>query len=215
MSIFQPERYLLKKQVKKYAHYIKGIVLDAGSGAGERYKFFFKFNKYVTLDTDSSHGADIVGSVENIPTESGGFDSLISTQVLEHVKNPQKAAEEFYRVLKPGGYCLVTVPQLNELHEEPYDYFRFTKYGLEEIFSHAGFKIILIERRGGFWSANMQIRIRYTIDLFRLQKIRFLRWIFQPFILLGGMLAILFDFFDKSHANQKHAIGWLIIAQKP
>jgi len=212
--IFQPDRYLLKKQIQKHAHYVKGIVLDAGSGDGERYKSFFKFDKYITLDIDSSHGAEIVGSVEDIPAESERFDSVVSTQVLEHVKNPQKAVEEFYRVLKPDGHCLVTVPQINELHEEPNDYFRFTKYGLEEVFKKAGFNIVLLDQRGGFWSANMQIQVRYAIDLFRLNKIRLLRWILQPFILINGILAILFDFVDRSRANRKHAIGWLIIAKK-
>ncbi len=144
--LFQPERYLLKKQIKANARYIRGVVLDAGSGDGERYKKFFKFNKYITLDINSTYGSDIVGSVEDIPAESGSFDSVISTQVLEHVKNPQNAVREFYRVLKPGSYCLATAPQLNELHGEPNDYFRFTKYGLEEIFNSAGFKIISIER---------------------------------------------------------------------
>lgn len=212
--IFQPDRYLLKKQVKKYALYIRGVVLDAGSGEGDRYKSFLKFDKYITLDINSNSGADIIGSVENIPLKENSVDSIISTQVLEHVKNPQKAASEFYRVLKSGGYCLVTAPQLNELHEEPNDYFRFTKYGLEEIFNQAGFKIIVTDRRGGFWSAHMQIQIRYAIDLFSLKKIKILRWIFQPFILLNGITAILLDFIDKSRANSKHAIGWLIIAQK-
>lgn len=215
MTIFQPDRYLLKKQIKKYAHYIKGVVLDAGSGESERYKKFFKFDKYIKLDINPNGKPDILGSVESIPLEDNHVDSVISTQVLEHVKNPQKAVEEFYRILKSGGHCLVTAPQLNELHEEPNDYFRFTKFGLEEIFSQAGFKIILIDQRGGFWSANTQIQIRYAIDLFRLKKIRLLCWIFQPFIWLNGILAILFDSFDKSNASRKHAIGWLIIAQKP
>lgn len=213
--LFQPDRYLLKNQVKKYAHYIKGVVLDAGSGEGDRYKNFFKFDKYINLDINKNSNPDIIGSVENISLGDNSVDSIVSTQVLEHIKNPHKAVEEFYRVLKSGGYCLVTVPQLNELHEEPHDYFRFTKYGLEEIFRHTGFKIILIDRRGGFWSANRQMQIRYVIDLFRLNKVHLLRWIFQPFILLNGFLAILFDFFDKSRASRKHAIGWLIIAQKP
>ncbi len=212
--LFQPERYLLKKQIKANAYYIKGVVLDAGSGDGERYKKFFKFDKYIKLDIDSSHHPDIVGSVEDIPLGNNSVDSVVSTQVLEHVKNPQKAVHEFYRVLKPGGYCLTTVPQMNELHDEPNDYLRFTKYGLEEIFRSAGFKITLIDQRGGFWSANAQMRIRYTIDLFRLSKIRLLRWIFQPFVWLNGMTAVLIDVFDKSRASRKHAIGWLIIAQK-
>lgn len=214
MSIFQPDRYLLKKQIQKHAHYIKGIVLDAGSGDGERYKKFFNFSKYIKLDINKNNNPDIVGSVLNIPLGDSSVDSIISTQVLEHVKNPAKAVSEFYRVLKPRGYCIVTIPQMNELHEEPNDYFRFTKYGLEEIFNNVYFKIILIDQRGGYWSANVQIQIRYAIDLFRLNKIRILRWIFQPFIWLNGMLAILFDYFDRSRANRKHAIGWLIIVQK-
>ena len=213
--IFQPDRYLLKQQIKKHAHYLRGVVLDAGSGESERYKKFLKFDKYIKLDINPDGKPDILGSVENIPLKNNSVDSTISTQVLEHVKNPQKAVEEFYRVLKSGGYCLVTVPQINELHEEPHDYFRFTKFGVEEIFSHAGFKIIVIDQRGGFWSTDMQIRIRYVIDLFRLNKIYLLRWIFQPFILINGILAILLDFIDKSYASRKHAIGWLIIAQKP
>lgn len=214
MNTFQPDRYLLKKQIQKHSHYMKGIVLDAGSGEGDRYKEFFNFDKYIRLDINKDNVPDIIGSVLNIPLESNSVDSIISTQVLEHVKNPQKAVSEFYRVLRTGGHCLVTVPQLNELHEEPNDYFRFTKYGLEEIFRNAGFKIIVIDQRGGFWSANMQMQIRYIIDLFRLNKIRILRWIFQPFILLNGIFAILLDFFDRSRANRKHAIGWLIIAKK-
>lgn len=212
--LFQPDRYLLKKQIKKNAHYIRGIVLDAGSGEGRRYKSFFKFDKYITLDIRPESGADIVGSVENIPLENGSVDSIISTQVLEHIENPAKAVSEFYRVLKPGGHCLVTAPQLNELHEEPHDYFRFTKYGLEELFKNAGFKTILIERRGGFWVSQIQMKIRYLIDLLNLNKSKPLRIFFNPIFAIGGYLSIWLDDFDKSRANQKHALGWLIVAKK-
>lgn len=212
--LFQPDRYLLKKQIKGSARYIKGIVLDAGSGDIRRYKSFFKFDKYLTLDVSSSGKPDIIGSVENIPIDDNSVDSVFSVQVLEHVKNPQKAVEEFYRVIKSGGHCLVTVPQLNELHEEPNDYFRFTKFGLEKIFKKAGFKILLMERRGGFWTANFQMKIRYAIDLFNLNHHAWLARIFNLFFIIGGRISILIDKFDKSAANQKHTLGWLIIAQK-
>lgn len=213
--LFQPDRYFLEKQIKKNARYINGVVLDAGSGGSQRYRSFFKFDKYIKLDINSSHHPDIIGSVEDIPLGDSSVDSVLSTQVLEHVKNPEKAAKEFYRVLKPGGYCIVTVPQMNELHDEPHDYLRFTKYGLKEIFNRAGFKIISIEGRGGFWATGAQMQIRYAIDLFRLNEMRLLRWIFQPFIWLNCMLLILLDGFDKSSASRRHVIGWLIIAQKP
>lgn len=114
--MFQPDRYLLKQQIEKNAPYIRGIVLDAGSGEIRRYKSFFKFEKYITLDINSAVRPDIVGSVENIPLENKSVDSIVSTQVLEHIKDPQKAINEFYRILKPGGCCLITVPQSSELH---------------------------------------------------------------------------------------------------
>lgn len=212
--IFQPDRYLLKKQIKKYSYFIRGSILDAGSGDGERYKKYFNFDKYVTLDIDSAHKADINGSVEDIPIDSEIFDSVISTQVLEHVKNPQKAIEEFYRVLKHKGHCLITIPQLNELHEEPNDYFRFTKFGIEELLHKAGFKIILTEKRGGFWALNGQIQARYIIDLFKLNKHRWIRKFLEPILWLNGKFYLYLDVIDRSNANSKHAIGWLIIAQK-
>ncbi len=213
--MFQPDRYLLKQQIKKNIKYIKGVVLDAGSGEGGRYKSFFKFDKYLTLDINPLSKPDILGSVESIPLENKSIDSIVSTQVLEHIKDPQKAVNEFYRVLKSGGYCLVTAPQFNELHEEPNDYFRFTKYGLEIIFNKAGFKIILLEQRGGFWVTNCQTQIRYVIDLFNLNRHAWLAKIFNPFFLICGRLSILIDGLDKSRANQKHALGWLAIVQKP
>ena len=109
MSIFQPDRYLLIKQVKKHAHYIKGIVLDAGSGDGERYKKIFNFNKYIKLDINPDSGADIIGSAENISLENNSVDSIVSTQVLEHVKNPQKAVEEFYRILIDRKFQIIEI----------------------------------------------------------------------------------------------------------
>ena len=213
--IFQPDRYLLKKQVKKNSHFIKGIILDAGSGNSRRYKSFFKFNKYLTLDINPSDKPDIIGSIENIPLDNDSVDSVVSTQVLEHIKNPQKAVEEFYRVLKLGGYCLATVPQYSELHEEPNDYFRFTKFGLEGLFKNAGFETVLTEKRGGFWVSQVQMKMRYLIDLFNLNRNKLLRICFNPIFLISGHLSIWLDSLDKSRANQKHTLGWLIVAKKP
>ncbi len=211
--MFQPDRYLLKKQIKENAGFVGGVVLDAGSG-GRRYKNFFDFEKYIALDIDSKSNPDIIGSVERIPLHDNSVDSIISTQVLEHVSNPRKAVEEFHRVLKRGGHCLVTAPQSSELHEEPNDYFRFTKFGLEKLFEKSGFETVLIDRCGGFWTLTAQMKIRYLIDLFKLNRRRWLRIIFNPAFFIFGRAAILFDAVDKSEANSKHTLGWLIVAKK-
>ena len=131
MYIFQPDRYLLDKQIRKFSHYIKGKVLDVGAGEVNRYGKYFKFDEYIKMDPRHGDKVDLVGSADNIPLDSESIDSIVCTQVFEHLENPQKSAEEIYRVLKKGGHVLLTVPQMNELHEEPYDFFRYTKFGLK------------------------------------------------------------------------------------
>lgn len=211
--IFKPERYLLNKQIKKFSSYIKGDVLDVGSGKSDRYSRFFKFNKYIRLDVSPDCEPDIIADAQNIPLPDKSFDSVISTQGLEHMPNPLKAVLEFYRLLKENGHCLVTVPFFNELHEEPHDYWRFTKYSLEMMFREAGFEIVSIESRGGFFSVIAQLCIRYLINRFSLFETS-LGVIANPFLKLFGLAMIWLDKADKSGSNRKFAIGWIVVAKK-
>lgn len=212
--IFQPDRYLLVKQINKYSHYIKGKVLDVGAGHYSRYEKFFKVEKYVKMDINHSEHVDIVGSVDSIPMDDSSVDSIVCTQVFEHIKYPEKGAKELYRVLKKGGYILLTVPQLNELHEEPHDYFRYTKYGLKNLFEDVGFKIVEMDQRGGFFSSIAQMIIRFLSDYLDLYNRKFLGKIIGKIIYIFGMLSIKLDGIVKNNANKKHAIGWCCILEK-
>lgn len=212
MMIFQPDRYLLKKQIKEAANHLGGKILDVGAGEIRRYMSLFKFSEYVTVDIDPKFKPDIIAPADKLPVDENSFDSIICTQVLEHAKNPMAVVAEFYRVLKPGGVCLATMPQLNELHEEPRDYWRYTKFGLEELFKSTGFKIVRIDQRGGYFSSVAQIKIRYLIDRFDLMNSR-VKFFMAPITQIYGRFMIWLDSIDKSRANRKHAIGWLIIAR--
>jgi ubiquinone/menaquinone biosynthesis C-methylase UbiE len=66
-------------------------------------------------------------------------DAVLSTQVLEHVADPLSVLAEFFRVLKPDGRLWLTAPFVWYLHEEPYDYYRFTSHGLRFLLERAGF----------------------------------------------------------------------------
>lgn len=214
MVIFQPERVLLIKQIQKYSSYVKGVVLDAGSGKSNRYNdLFTNISRYITLDIDSDNNPEIVASVEEIPLNDESVDTVISTQVLEHLKNPKLAIKEFYRVLKHGGYALVTVPQYGELHEEPNDYFRFTNFGIKYLFENAGFEFVSIDQRGGFFSVIAQMKIRYLIDRFGLYDRKFVI-LLLPMFKLYGKFMIFLDKRDNSPANKKHALGWCLLVQK-
>ena len=96
-------------EAKKYA---KGKLLDMGCGS-KPYELIFSdvVDKYVGIDlppskstSKSENRADVYGSVLDLPFESESFDTVLSTQVLEHVPEPKRMLEEAYRVLKKGGY---------------------------------------------------------------------------------------------------------------
>jgi SAM-dependent methyltransferase len=206
MQIFQPDRYLLNKQIKDAGKYISGKVLDVGAGEFNRYAGHFKYSEYIRMDTRHGDKVDLVGSADSIPLEDNIFDSVVCTQVFEHLEHPEKSAKEIYRVLKPGGYLLVTVPQMNELHEEPYDFFRYTKFGLASLFGSAGFKVIEVNQRGGFFSTIAQMNIRYLIDRFTLYKRPIIGRILSPILKIYGRFSIYRDKLDKSIANRKQTI---------
>ncbi|HEX5688589.1 MAG TPA: methyltransferase domain-containing protein, partial [Roseiflexaceae bacterium] len=79
------------------------------------------------------------------------FDSILCTEVLEHTPDPLQVLRELWRVTKPGGRLLLTVPLSEQLHEEPYDFWRFTKYALDELLRASGWRILRLHERGGTW----------------------------------------------------------------
>jgi SAM-dependent methyltransferase len=89
--------------------------------------------------------ADLYADVQCIPVEDNIADIVVSFYLLEHVENPQNVLNEKYRVLKEGGELFMLVPLYWEEHEQPYDYFRFTRFGLEMMLNKSGFKEIEIE----------------------------------------------------------------------
>jgi SAM-dependent methyltransferase len=108
-------------------------VLDAGAGPCP-YKSFFSHTKYESTDfTDPYKILDFVCNLEKIPKNESYYDAVISTEVLEHVENPEKVIKEFYRILKTDGKLFLTTPQQFMIHQAPYNFFYFTKYGLESL----------------------------------------------------------------------------------
>lgn len=213
--IYHISRALLQEKIMSYGHYMSGRMLDAGSGSYNRYSHFFHLDSIVRMDVKEDKNVDVIGSVDEIPFKDNEFDSVFSTQVFEHLEYPEKAASEIYRVLKQGGYLLVTVPQWNELHEEPHDYWRYTCFGLKSLFERQGFLTIKYEQYGGFFSNKAQMFMRYLIDRFNLYKkenwfVRSISFLFK----IWGKSAIWFDKLDNSKANRKHTIGWVFVFKK-
>lgn len=128
-----------------------GRVLEAGSGRSPYASMLESSADSVTrLDIDAVHSPDLVGDVQAmkaIPDRS--FDSVLSTQVIEHVPRPQDAFSEFSRVLRPGGILILTAPHLSMIHDAPYDFFRFTRFGLAELCQASSLEVVELREVGG------------------------------------------------------------------
>ena len=145
--------------VKKIASQVErnSKIIDIGAGSCP-YKKYFKEARYVSQDfceeieeAQDFSQIDLKSDAQSLPIEDDSFDYILCTSVLEHLKYPQKAFREFARILKKGGRVFLVVPLIIGEHHEPFDYFRFTKYGLELLAEESGLKIIQIKRQGGFF----------------------------------------------------------------
>lgn len=133
-------------------------VLDAGAGDAP-YRELFRHCEYRTADFAATayHDfartpPDIVCDLSAIPLPDGSLDTIICTEVLEHVPEPAAVLAEFRRLLVPGGHLFLTTPFFWGLHEQPYDFYRFTPYALDHLFTQAGFRVITISPRDGVFT---------------------------------------------------------------
>lgn len=137
----------------------------------------------VSTDIDPERNPDIVCDVCDMPFPDNSFDAVFLIEVLEHVHNPPKALSEIYRVLKPGGTLIFSVPFIFPLHDRPGDYFRFTKYGLKLLLSD--YDGVCIFERNSFCEAITVLKLRLIIE--RSYKLRILGILF---LLSGATLLV-------------------------
>ena len=111
-----------------------GKVLDVGAQYCPYYPLFEdKCESYSSMDLVDTPLVDIACNAEDMPVEDASFDLVLCTQVLEHCLHPQKIIDECFRVLKPGGSLIVTVPSIYPVHGYPADNWRFMPDGLQHL----------------------------------------------------------------------------------
>jgi len=125
-------------------------VLDVGCG-DLIYKSLFKEQDLIGIDVEESgrksnqKNPDFYFDGINIPFEENTFDLVLCTEVIEHAVEPEELINEIRRVLKPSGYLYLTVPMMFGEHETPYDFRRYTSFGLKKLLS-SSFREIWFEK---------------------------------------------------------------------
>lgn len=214
MQVFQPDRYLLAQFVAKNAKLLQGSLLDVGGWDGKRYRRYFGHaTKRTVVDPSPTSGADIIAPAEKIPLPDASEDNVLCTEVLMDIFEIKDAIKEIARVMKPGGHFLGTVSFMCPLCDEPFHFWRFTPYSLQNLFEPY-FKDIRIERRGGYRTQKSQNWIRFWIERLDLYKHPILGRLFSLVSKARGTLAMAMDDRDKSEANRKYTLGYNIIATR-
>lgn len=221
-----PETSSIRKFVKFAANEIaeNSVIIDAGAGEAP-YKDYFSKAKYYATDfamadpsLDYSH-LNFISDIYLLPIKNSCVDAILFTQVLEHVKYPFQVVKELFRILKPRGKLFLTAPQGWGIHQPPYDYFRFTYYGLKFLFEDAGFKINFIMPRGGFYSyLGHRIMISYKIyeQHFTNPLLKFILLPIQGVhLLLSAIAAIICSFLDAMDRDKNWTLGYSCLCQKP
>jgi SAM-dependent methyltransferase len=170
-----------------------------------------RVSQYISTDLRPNPAAPptVVSDSLQLPFKHNTFDTVLCTQVLEHVRNPFSMMEEIGRILRPGGHVILTLPAAWPLHEEPYDFFRYTKYGLRELAGRAHLEPVSIVERGGGIMAFAQLMATILYD--RLGKSVLTR---LPTKIVVAPLLSLFSGLDRLFYYPKFTLGYTMVARK-
>ena len=159
----------LGSAITEFAPRLKRRLLDVGCGT-KPYQKLFNVDAYVGLDIDTNDSrergiADHFYDGISFPFPDASFDSLLCNQVLEHVFNPDDFIREMNRVLKPNGKLLLTVPFVWDEHEQPYDYARYSSFGLRALLEKNGLTILTHKKLGADATILFQLANAYLFKV--------------------------------------------------
>jgi SAM-dependent methyltransferase len=202
-------------------------LLDAGAGECA-YKPFFSSIRYVSVDaaignpTWNYGNLDCLSALDRLPFKDQSFDAVLCTQALEHLEWPRESVKEFFRVLKPGGALYLTAPMAHHEHQIPYDFFRYTSFGLDSICHGAGFTDVQVSPFGGNFT-RMAYELPHVLPVFpsagiHAGKLQLKGILFLPvravLLLPIRLLQIILLGLDCLDRRRDFPFGWRVVARK-
>ncbi|SEL46319.1 class I SAM-dependent methyltransferase [Parapedobacter koreensis] len=208
----------LYRGVAQSSAYMHGRLLDFGCGS-KPYKSLFDVTEYIGTDIavsghDHRHEEiDVYYDGKTLPFTDAYFDSIFSSEVFEHIFNLPEMLGELHRVLKPGGQMLVTLPFVWDEHEIPYDYARYTSFGIRHLLEQSGFIVLESRKTTNYVATICQMWIAYVYQhIFPKRKI--FRIALTPFFITPLTLcALLLSALLPKNMNFFH--NNILVVQKP
>lgn len=197
--------------------YMGNNILDFGCG-GKPYKNLFLCENYIGCDirengnSDKDKQVDVYYDGHKLPFDSQSFDIILSTQVFEHIEHFNDVFGELERVLKKGGFLIITVPFCYELHEKPFDFRRFTRYGIKKLFKDYDIEILELENGTDYITTIRFLRCIYYDNIYRQNKT--LKTFFQRY--MSSLVANLQFIIGKKRENVSEdlSINFFVIGRK-
>lgn len=182
----------LPKVLKEETH---GSLLEIGAQTVP-YKNIMNYTEYACLDVKGDEDkVDYIQDLHKTTLESDAYDSIVMVEVLEHLYNPFQAMEQVHRICKKGGTVIATTRFLFPYHGVPYDYFRYTEYGIKQLFKE--FDEVTVKTHGNLMLGVWDIITSYPV-------LKLLR-ILSPVVCF---------FFASRKENQQSPLGFIVIAKK-
>jgi SAM-dependent methyltransferase len=207
---------LTRKKLNKFIEQNRSdlYTLDIGCSNSPYSKFF---PNRIGFDINKGEGVDVVGDAHNQPFNDNKFDIILCTEVLEHLRNPKVAISEMRRVLKPNGKLILTTRFIFPLHDTPGDYYRYTIYGLRELFKD-GWKIEKVEYEANTIQtiAILIQRIAFQCDILWFRPFKLFLLILSKIIYCLSFV-ITKEYGDKTNTKEEKNIlssGYYIVAIK-
>ena len=195
--------------------YLRDRLIDIGCGTKVYHNLLAPYvDEHVGLNHEETihdkSNIDIFGSAYKIPIADDSFDSPVCAAVLEHLQEPVQALRGCHRILKPSGVAIYYVPFIWHLHEEPQDFYRHPKYGLEYLFRKVELEIINIRALSGFWVTFNQL---FVYSYYRLNRgpLRWFRIMAAIGLLIRGFAYIL----DRIEKSEQWTWIYMAVAKKP
>ncbi len=203
--------------LERVRHHARGELLDVGCGSKPFARIFTgQVLRYRGTDLAASRylgdaGPDAFARAEAQPFRSGSFDTVLGLSMLTYLPEPGRMIHEAHRVLRPGGVLILEFTQMVPLHDEPYDYFRFTRFGAEHLLREAGFEPIEVVPVGGLW-ARLGLSTIAALNRINRGPARVLTEI--PVRLLYIVLQLGFELLDRIFFDPREVLANVVVARK-